>query len=366
MKLLALLIGFLAALFGAQYYESSAPIAVAPETATETATSTESIPPLVVASSTLSVPQQKPAVTQKPPAQVTQSSAPVAAPAEVPKVDPVVLQNQLDVASSRLRSALVNIICYSPAGSRIGSITGSGVIVDPKGIILTNAHIAQYFLYADRGVSCVIRSGSPARDMYRASLLYLDPAWVEANAAILATKDPSGTGEYDFAFVGINRSATSAALPSSFAYVPLAVSWPDEGTPVVIATYGAQFLNAALVQTALSPTVVFGSVKEIFTFDMSTGDVIELGGSAAAQEGSSGGGVAGPAGTLLAMITTSTVEGETKSRSLDAITAHYIRREFLRAEGRSLSSFLSDPISVSASAFAPRIAELEAVLVSHL
>src|SRR3990167_446782 len=65
--------------------------------------------------------------------------------------------SSLDASASLLRSALVNIICYAPSGSRLRSISGSGIIVDQKGIILTNAHIAQHFLLADRGVPCMIR-----------------------------------------------------------------------------------------------------------------------------------------------------------------------------------------------------------------
>ena len=96
------------------------------------------------------------------------------------------------------------------------------------------------------------------------------------------------------------------------------------GTPVVIASYGAQFLEQSQVQSALFPTVVFGSVKDIFTFATNTIDVLALGGSAAAQEGSSGGGVSDAAGKLVGTITTSTTKGTTDTRSLSAITASYI------------------------------------------
>ena len=62
------------------------------------------------------------------------------------------------------RSALVNIFCV-PAGSTGSIISGSGVIIDPKGIILTNAHVAQYVLLSQDpalNLTCSIRNGSPA------------------------------------------------------------------------------------------------------------------------------------------------------------------------------------------------------------
>ena len=198
--------------------------------------------------------------------------------------------SSLDASASVLRAALVNIICYAPAGSRLRSISGSGVVVDSKGIILTNAHIAQNFLLADRNVSCTIRAGSPAIDKYKASLIYIPSAWVSANAKILTETDPSGTGEYDFAFLAISKSTTKDELPSSFSSIPLATSPSNTGTPVVIASYGAQFLESSQIQSSLFPTIVFGSVKDIFTFGTNTIDVIALGGYAAAQEGSAGGG----------------------------------------------------------------------------
>ena len=272
----------------------------------------------------------------------------------------------LDASAVTLRAALVNIICYAPAGSGLRSISGSGVIVDPKGIILTNAHIAQNFLLADRNVSCTIRAGSPAIDTYKASLIYISPAWIQANANILTQTNPSGTGEYDFAFLAITKSATSVALPSSFPFIPLATAPPPIGTPVVIASYGAQFLESNQIQSFLFPTIVFGSVKDVFTFAATTIDVLTLGGSAAAQEGSSGGGVADGNGKLVGTITTSTTNGPTDTRKLDAITASYIRAEYANETGRALDLLLTEATSTSVANFAPQIPALESILTANL
>lgn len=276
-------------------------------------------------------------------------------------------QAELDASASVLRAALVNIICYVPAGSGLPSISGSGVFIDPKGVILTNAHIAQYFLLAGRGVSCDIRAGSPAANKYDAALAYISPAWINANKDVLAQTAPSGTGEYDFAFLAITKSATSAPLPSSFPHIPLAAGTPSQyGAPVVIASYGAQFLASSQVQSSLFPTIVFGSVQDVFTFASSTIDILALGGSAAAQEGSSGGGVADASGALTGVITTSTTEGATDMRKLDAITASYIRAEYARETGQALDALLALPTAVAIADFAPRITALESLITAHL
>ena len=274
--------------------------------------------------------------------------------------------SSLDTSASILRSALVNIICYAPAGGRLRSISGSGIIVDSKGIILTNAHIAQNFLLADRNVSCTIRSGSPAVDKYKASLIYIPSEWISANASILTEANPSGTGEYDFAFLAISKSTTRDELPSSFPSIRLATSPSNIGTPVVIASYGAQFLESSQIQSSLFPTIVFGSVKNVFTFASTSIDVLALGGSVAAQEGSSGGGVTDSSGSLVGTITTSTTKGTTDTRKLDAITASYIRTEYLRETGQTLDTLLSKTISISISDFALKMPTLESILTAHL
>ncbi|MDO8593370.1 MAG: serine protease [bacterium] len=287
---------------------------------------------------------------------------PVSTPAPIPPSD----NAALDASASVLRSALVNIICYVPQGGGLHSISGSGIIVDSKGIILTNAHIAQYFLLTDRGADCTIRTGSPAADSYNASLIYISPAWLHANATVLTQTNPIGTGEYDFALLAVIKSVTRNALPVSFPFMLLATTPPNTGTSVVIATYGAQFLESSQIQSSLFPTVVFGSVKDVFTFAVNTIDVLALGGSAAAQEGSSGGGIADARGMLVGTITTSTTQGTTDTRSLDAITASYIRAAYASETGSALDLLLAEPTATAVAAFAPKMPALESILTAQL
>ena len=272
----------------------------------------------------------------------------------------------LDATVSRLLGALVNIICYSPRKSGLHSMSASGIIIDPKGIILTNAHVGQYFLLADRGVSCVIRSGRPATDQYKAALIYISPQWLRANSSILTETDPSGTGQYDFALLAVTKSATNDPLPDVFPYEPFAANPVLPGTPIVIATYAAQFLQTSQIVSNLYSTVVSGSVKDVFTFATDTIDVLALGGSPAAQEGSSGGGVVDASGQLVGIITTSTIVGDTSIRSLDAITAAYVRAEFAHETNGPLGLLLAEPTATAVANFAPAIPSLESIITAHL
>lgn len=297
-------------------------------------------------------------VSQKP------EAAPAASVAAPPP--PAITAEDLDNSSIGLRAALVNILCFAPAGSGIRSTSATGVIVSPFGYVLTNAHVALNFVLADEGVSCVLRTGDPAKNAYYASLVHIPAEWVEENAALLVQESPSGTGELDFALLAIMGSATSAPLPASFDHVPIAHGVPAEGAPVVIGSYGAQFLQFAQIQHALSPTVVFGTVRKLLTFGGSTADVLSLGGSAAAQEGSSGGGVTDGRSELVGTITTSTIEGETASRVLSAVTAAYMRREYLAETGRTLDSLLATEPARAVKEFASNIPALAKIVLDAI
>lgn len=99
---------------------------------------------------------------------------------------------------------------------------------------------------------------------------------------------------------------------------------------------------------------------------MNTIDVLALGGSVAAQEGSSGGGVADASGKLVGTITTSTVSGATDTRSLSAISASYIRAEYANETGRALDLLLAKPTDTSINDFASQIKTLEAIITANL
>lgn len=370
----ALFIGVFIAVFSSATVVPNSPAVVTTEASSTIAVvSTPELPELTIPNlkpstspATTSPAQTQPAKKIKPPPPAPAPTVSIAPPVLSAPTPPVPTSAELDASAALLRAALVNIVCYVPAGSSLRSILGSGVFIDAKGIIITNAHIAQYYLLADRNAKCRIRSGSPAIDKYEASLIYISPPWLRANANTLTQSNPIGTGEYDFAFLAITKSLTAELLPSSFPYIPLATNPPANKTPVVIASYGAQFLESSQIQSSLFPTIVFGSVKDIFTFASTTIDIIALGGSAAAQEGSSGGGVSDGNAKLIGVITTSTVKGETSSRQLNAITSSYIRAEYASETGSALDILLNQAVSQSVFNFASQIPSLESILTAQL
>ena len=256
-----------------------------------------------------------------------------------------VAAEDLTVSGGKLLKSIVNIVCIS-GDSSIPSITGSGIIIDPRGIILTAAHVAQFFLLEDylgpNKVACLIRTGSPARRAYFAEPIYVSPLWIRSNLETISTPNPKGTGENDFALLAITSSATSTPVPDSLPFVSLSHADPTLQEPIAIGSYGAQYLSADQVNYDLYPILVFGSIQNRYTYGGNNVDVASIAGSAASQEGSSGGGITNSAGEVQGIITTSSVAGDISSRLLNVITVSHIRRSYAADTGLDLDSTISN------------------------
>lgn len=259
-------------------------------------------------------------------------------PAQQPKnpTTPPVVKNS-DTVNTDTRAALVNIFCTQEDG---GPLSGSGIIVDKRGVILTNAHIAQFFLLEEsKKVACTIRAGSPAQDRYKAKLLYISTTWMQANAHKIVDRRPTGTGEHDYAFLYITENADHTPLPTTlqgrFPSVEMTTDRPTKGSPVLLAAYPAGFLDSTIIQKDLYITSAFTLIERLLTFsDPALVDVVSVGGTVVSQAGASGGSVVRQNdGVLFGLIVTSTDAQTTASRDLKAITLAHIDRS-LAAEGK--------------------------------
>jgi len=270
---------------------------------------------------------------------------------------------------SKLKSAIVNILCTSKV-KEIGSISASGVLIDSRGVVLTNAHVGQFFLLtnlAKKGyVNCVVKTGNPATKSFNATLLYISKDWINKNYKNLTSDVSRGTGENDFALLLITNETNSKENLASFPFLSFDPIKIKKDKDIIVAGYPAEFLPSSTINKNLYSLSATSRVEKVFTFRENTVDLISTKGGVVAQRGSSGGAIVDDELSLIAIITTASSKFNSE-RNLYAITSLYINQVLKTATGEDMASFLEGDLNDKASsAFLKKSAPiLEAKLMSN-
>ena len=330
-------------------------------------------PPVVATTTKEQAPRNtKPQQPLPAPESTPQEGTTVAVPRDILPVIPATLS--FSAINEDVRTSLVNILCTTKSAGPLRPISGSGVFIDPRGVILTNAHVAQYFLLKDYPVKdfveCAIRTGSPAVARYTARVLYLPPSWIENHADAITLENPVETGEDDYALLLVTGVVNPQnTLPPSFPYTKpdASVSTLQEGVSVLVGGYPAGFLDGVSIQTNLYSLSTVATVRQIFTFANETIDLFSLGGSIVAQKGSSGGAVVSNNNSVVGIVVTSTVGETTESRDLRAITMAHIDRSIAKYGKGGLSPLLSDGLEGKVREFDQMLAQkLRQILIDQI
>ncbi|MEN9649185.1 MAG: Trypsin-like peptidase domain [Candidatus Parcubacteria bacterium] len=259
-------------------------------------------------------------------------------------VQKIALPTESNELQARIQNSLVNIYCTTKEGNTEKILTGSGTIIDSRGIVLTNAHVAQYLLllkdFSNINLKCSARLGSPTSVSYDLDILYISPRWVEINYKNLAQERPQETGEFDFALLKLKNDGQNA---QSFSYLPLVsiAETPYVNQKIILAAYPALVLQKQSINSLLRSLVDNTTVRDYFSFNGKYIDLIQTQTTPIAEPGSSGGAVTDEHGNLIGMITTILSSNNLDRKYVHAITVRHINETLSLYKRSSLSEILS-------------------------
>ena len=291
-------------------------------------------------------------------------------PTTTPTISPQASSTPVDWQSinNQTRLALANILCTADYGSILSSETGSGVIIDKQGVVLTDAHVAQYFLIQNSlpkdFLRCVVRTGNPASVRYDARILYISPTWIKNNFKVITEENPTGTGENDFALLLITGKSDGTSLPSEFPTLEPSFDFGNikEGNQILVGAYPAELIDESSITRNFFSSSAISNIKKVFTFNQDTPDLIDIGGTVVSQKGSSGGPAVDNQGKVLGIFVTSIEATSTANRDLRAITISHINQSISLDSGKNLSEWLNGDLETEANDFetnqAPALREI--------
>lgn len=219
-------------------------------------------------------------------------------------------------------SRVVNFFCQQGGNIR----TASGIIISPQGHILTNAHVGEGF---DSNYECVIRQGSPARN-----LAYAGPVMFPQKYTNALTRQEQA--ENDVSIWKVTRLANGDPVSAPFPYYEINPKYYPETSQILSTfSYPSELLG---YETLLKNLNLLFAETVVMDFDR---DLIISGTGLSSQVGSSGGILVDIyANNFAGLIFAVSKDEEINKRKLFSLTPYSIERVIQAETGLDLATFL--------------------------
>ncbi len=271
-----------------------------------------------------------------------------------------------DVPSTTIDPTLasVKIRCLQTTDKYKRLASGTGFLINSKGVIMTNAHVAQFLLLKnakDAGkTECAATISKDDETSYSLGLLYISPSWLLKHASLIGSVTPKGTGESDFALAYITGRRDGQPATSVFPFLPPAtspLSKSVKGKEVTIVGY------PRLEDKTTPQTIATTTITDIYTFGSGYADIFSLASSTLGHQGASGGPVIDEYGRAIGILTTK----DPGTTILNAITMAHVDRGLQSEIGFDLASYLQGNLDYKAEIFNKTVSPiLQEILAQNL
>lgn len=250
---------------------------------------------------------------------------------------------------SLARNTTVNLACVRKEGSALRISSGTGVVISPDGLILTDAHVAYFFLLGEDGVGCSITHPSFPIFGYPGQVVYISPDWVRENRAVIGGTHTTASGEEDYAFVAFAPGSAPASL-GALRYAPISLAEPvaETGDRVTVAGYPGVAATPEGYGSSSRLKVDEVMVEDVDSFGGSSVDILQTSRTDVAGSGSSGGG-AFLDGKLVGI--TVTIYRLGSGYGINSLSLPWINRDLKRDASVSISELIAEDPDAAAASF---------------
>lgn len=274
-------------------------------------------------------------------------------------------QNNISI-DQKIKSATANIFCSIPKGNQIQKITGSAVAISNNGVLLTNAHVAEYILLENSAPNtntlCYIRTGSPAKKAYKAEVVFLPREWIYTNKDNMKFGTLYGTGENDYALIYLTKKIQDSSA-TDLSYINIDSTNINKNESLILSGYPV--LGGTLNENSLYNISDNTKIQNIWRLNKTESDAVDTSYTTLAHQGSSGGTGASLSGQLKAIMVATTVDPMTNKPNMRLISLGYISRDIESKTSKTLESIIQNAEQESKNFLSKEGIDLANILISN-